>query len=118
MENKYGCIKEKEIAVLQSEVKTLFKENKILRDEIDDLSKLYELIYGLTTNVSLLTEQMSRTREDLSEFKKDTSKDLDSIKKDIKQITMQPADDFKYYKKIIIGQIITAIIMFLLGKFL
>ena len=118
MENKYGCIKEKEIAVLQSEVKTLFKENKILRNEIDDLSKVYELIYGLTTNVSLLTEQMSRTREDLSEFKKDTSKDLDSIKKDVKQITMQPADDFKHYKKMIIGQIITGIIMFLLGRFL
>ena len=31
VENKYICIKEKEIAVLQSEVKTLFKEKIIIR---------------------------------------------------------------------------------------
>ena len=40
---------------------------------------LPDLIYGMTTNISLLTDQMTRTNEDVKSIKKD----VEEIKSDL-----------------------------------
>jgi predicted nucleic acid-binding Zn-ribbon protein len=102
------CEREREIATLQSENKTLFRRVGSLEKDIKELHHVYDLIYGMTTNISLLTDQMARTNEDVK-----------AIKQDVEEIKMRPAKDYIHYKRLAIGLIITTILgAFLAGKFM
>lgn len=108
MNEEKRCFKESDIATLKTENKTLFRRVASLEGDIKDLYQVYDLIYGMTTNISLLTDQMSRTNEDVR-----------SIKKDVEEIKMRPAKDYIHYKRLTIGLIITTILgAFLAGKFM
>lgn len=108
MGDKCKCEREREIATLQSENKTLFRRMDTLEEGVKELHHVYDLIYGMTTNISLLTDQMARTNEDVK-----------SIKQDVEEIKMRPAKDYIHYKRLAIGLIITTILgAFLAGKFM
>ncbi|CAK7021976.1 hypothetical protein CIW83_06320 [Tissierella sp. P1] len=94
------CTKEGEIATLRAENKTIFKE-------IDNLKNIQNTILELSTNITRLVEQMRETKEDVKIIRDD----LDEIKK-------TPSSDLQYYKKLIIGGVITIILGFLIGKLL
>ncbi|MBU5314148.1 hypothetical protein KQI38_19185 [Tissierella carlieri] len=94
------CTKEGEIATLKVENKTIFKE-------IDNLKNIQNTILELSTNITRLVEQMRETKEDVKIIRDD----LDEIKK-------IPSSDLQYYKKLIIGGVITIMLGFLIGKLL
>ena len=103
----YKCNKEGEIATLQSEVRSIFRITEKNKSDIKELNKIYDLIKDLTISVSILAEQMKRNTEDLSEVKGD----LDDMKR-------QSQEDYKYYKRLVIGGIIMGVIGFVMGQLL
>lgn len=106
MEN-CACTKEGELATLFSENKAMAKAHDEMKAEIKGMAKIYDLIYELTTSVSVLAGEMARMNSDLSD-----------VKNDVETIKKQPVSDFNHYKKLIIGGIITAILGAVLGAFL
>lgn len=108
------CTKEGEIATLKAENKTIF-------NDIKELKKTSIVIFDLTVNMTKLTEQMEGTQKNILDLVKqtqETQKDIKTIKKEITELKLCPVEDLKYYKKIAVGVVITAILGFLLGKFL
>lgn len=110
-----------------------------IQKDVDYLNKIYELIYGLTTNVSILAEKMTRVTDDVSSIKvdieemKDTDvttnvsvlteqmgrniEDIGSIKKEVEEIKKQPLNDYIHYKRALVVFIMLAVVgAFLAGK--
>lgn len=100
-----ACMKEAELATLKVENKNIMDDIVTIKKDIADLSKVYDSIYGLTTNVSLLTEQMSRTIDDIK-----------VIKSDVEEIKSIPLKNYDSIKKTIVNLIITAIVLYLISK--
>lgn len=111
------CTKEKELATMETEIKTLFKITDKNKSDIKDLNKIYELIKDLTISVSVLAEQMKRNTDDIS-----------NIKSDVEEIKRKPSEDdhynkrqagkFEHYKTTIVVAILLAIVGFIMGKVL
>ena len=107
MENCGKCMKEGELATLKAENKSLFQAQDEMKVEIKGMAKIYDLIYELTTSVSLLAEQMTRMNSDISD-----------VKSDIVEIKAQPVNSYNHYKKLVVGGVITTIIGAILGAFI
>ena len=109
------CSKQREIGVMETEIKSLFKLVDSNKNELGELNKVYDLLYGITTNVSVLTEQMINNTNQLSKV----SKDVETIKttpSDYNYYKRQ-SEKMEHYKKIAIGVIITGMITaFMAGK--
>lgn len=102
--DNYKCTKEGEIATLKAEVKGAYKILDGVRSDLTDLKEVYNLIYGLTTNVSVLTEQMVQM-----------NKQLDNIRKVQDDIIKEPLNDYNHYRKLIVGGIITTTLGAIVG---
>lgn len=109
------CSKIKEISKMETEIVSLFKLVEVNRKELNDMNKVYDLIYGITTNVSVLAEQMTKNTEELSKV----SKDVDTIKRvpsDYNYYKRQ-AGKIEHYKRVAIGAIIISVVgAFMAGK--
>lgn len=99
------CTKEAELATLKVENKNIMNDIVTIKKDIADLSKVYDSIYELTINVSLLTEQMSRTIDDIK-----------VIKSDVGEIKSIPSKKYDNLSKTIVNLIITAIVLYLINK--
>lgn len=99
------CTKEAELATLKVENKNIMNDIVTIKKDITDLSKVYDSIYELTINVSLLTEQMSRTIDDIK-----------VIKSDVVEIKNIPSRKYDNLIKTIVNLIITAIVLYLINK--
>lgn len=99
------CTKEAELATLKVENKNIMNDIVTIKKDIADLSKVYDSIYELTINVSLLTEQMSRTIDDIK-----------VIKSDVVEIKNIPSRKYDNLSKTIVNLIITAIVLYLINK--
>lgn len=99
------CTKEAELATLKVENKNIMNDIVTIKKDITDLSKVYDSIYELTINVSLLTEQMSRTIDDIK-----------VIKSDVVEIKNIPSRKYDNLSKTIVNLIITAIVLYLINK--
>lgn len=118
------------------EIATLRAEMTEIKNDIERLDKIYDLIYGLTTNVSLLTHQMERNNQELVGIKKDVneikeiktevsllSRDIESVKGDTRIVREEmeiiknvPRRKWEWIVKTVSGIIITAIVMYLLSQ--
>ena len=118
------------------EIATLQAEMTEIKSDIERLDKIYDLIYGLTTNVSLLADQMERNNQELIGIKKDVneikeiktevsllSRDIESVKGDtrivrreMEDIKSVPTRKWEWIVKTVSGIIITAIVMYLLTQ--
>jgi hypothetical protein len=94
------CVKEKDLAEIRVRLDAAF-------ERIDELRKLHELLYELSSNVSVLVEQM-----------KDTKVDITSLKGDMEILKRKPVDDYNGYQRMIFGGIIGAIIAFMMSQIL
>ena len=99
------CMKEAELATLKVENKNIMNDIVTIKKDIADLSKVYDSIYELTINVSLLTEQMSRTIDDIK-----------VIKSDVVEIKNIPSRKYDNLINTIVNLIITAIVLYLINK--
>ena len=99
------CMKEAELATLKVENKNIMNDIVTIKKDIADLSKVYDSIYELTINVSLLTEQMSRTIDDIK-----------VIKSDVVEIKNIPSRKYDNLIKTIVNLILTAIVLYLINK--
>lgn len=90
---KNYCSHATEIAGMKEQIKTLFKIT-------DDFSEMVK-------NVTILTENMTFIKGDVQE-----------IKGKFDDLEEQKIEDFRHYKRLIIGCVVTAIIGFLVGRFL
>lgn len=92
----YNCTKEGTLARHETQINQLIKS-------VDNLDKIYDLIYGITTNVSVMTSTMVSVTED-----------IDHIKKDIKEIKSKDGQDFVHYKRAVIVFLIISILGFII----
>lgn len=108
------CSQIKEISTMETEIKTLFRITESNKKDIADMNKVYDLIYGITTNVSVLAEQMAKNTEELTKI----SNDVDTIKtipSDYNYYKRQ-AEKIEHYKRVAIGAVIVSMIgAFLVG---
>ncbi len=120
----------------ESDITTLKVEMIEVKNDIERLDRIYDLIYGLTTNVSLLTEQMERNNQDLSDIKNDVneikeiktevsvlSRDIESVKSDtqivreeVESIKHEPTKKWEWLVKTIVGILVTSITMYLISQ--
>lgn len=88
----YTCAKEGIISELKTDVKNI-------KEDVSDLNKIYELMYQMTANVSVLTEQMSSTKIDVQ-----------TIKKDVEEIKVKPLETKNSRFNMILDKVIATII--------
>jgi len=95
------CERVEEITRLKVEVATM-------HNEIEELKKVYTVIHSLATDVAVMTSEMQGMKNDIVD-----------IKANVEDIKEAPANDYTYYKRLIVGIFITAVITaFLAGKFM
>lgn len=120
-----NCSKEKDIGIIQTEIKTLFNIAESNKKSIVEMNRVYDLIYGLTTNVSILAEQMARNTDDLGHMKKDIdvikSKSERSPEERIRDSDFnhykRQSEKYEHYTKVAVGAVILALIgAFMAGK--
>ena len=92
-QEKDYCPHAVEIAEIKQQIKTLFV----------NLSDFTEL----TKSVTKLAESMNYVKNDVQD-----------IKSEMKDIKEEKIEDFRHYKRLVFGCIITAIIGFLVGRFI
>ena len=127
--DKIGCQREGEIATLKAEMIEV-------KSDINRLDRIYDLIYGLTTSVSILTDQMERNNDELVGIKNDVneikdirvevslmSKDIELVKEDtqivVKEVAIMkdaPKKKLDWVWRTIVGIVISAITTFLLAQ--
>ena len=68
----------------------------------------------------LETEQITiaKDSERMEEILIEVKKSLDALNQTVRLLQMQPVDEYKQYKTVIVTAIITAIVAFLMGKLL
>ena len=93
IEREQSCTHNTEIVAMKEQIKTLFKLT-------DDFSEMVR-------NVTILTENMAFIKGDVEE-----------IKEKFDEVKQEKIEDFRHYKRLIFGCIITAIVGFLIGRFL
>lgn len=86
------CNKEKDIGVLQSDVKTLYRK-------VDKIESAQSGINELVTSVALLAENMKGIREDVTE-----------VKQDVNILKKAPAEEAKEFRKTVRNVIVTFVI--------
>ena len=86
------CTKEREIATLQSDVKTLYHK-------VDKLEMTQGGMNELITSVAILAENMKDFKEDISD-----------IKKDVNILKKAPAEEAQEFKKTVRNVMITFIL--------
>ena len=94
------CLKEAEIADVKARLTAAF-------ERIDELRKLHEVLYEISSSIAVLVEQM-----------KDTKQDISSLKTDMDVIKRKPADDFHGYQRLLFGGVIGAIVAFIMAQIL
>lgn len=99
VEREY-CLKEAEIADVKARLTAAF-------ERIDELRKLHEVLYEISSSIAVLVEQMKDTRQDVS-----------SLKTDMEIIKRKPADDFHGYQRLLFGGVIGAIVAFIMAQIL
>lgn len=87
------------VAALEMRVENIIEELKELKDEVKDMRGLTTAIEKLTVVVGTMNEKIDATNTNVAKL--DTR--LESIER-------EPADDFRHYKRLAIGGIITGII--------
>jgi len=94
-----NCTKVAEIERLKSNQNNIMESATELRKEVADLKSIYKMIYELTSNFRILTQQMTDTREDLK-----------CIKDDVEIIKNLPNDRENHLIKIVLGTFIVLIV--------
>ena len=92
-EREQSCAHAAEIIAMKEQIKTLFR----LTDDFSEMVK----------NITILTENMTFIKGDVQE-----------IKEKFDEVKQEKIEDFKHYKRLIFGCIITAIVGFLVGRFI
>ena len=91
---------EEKVAILETNIKTLFKS-------LDDVKSEIKAIHKLATSIELLAQKMQSVDEKVGNI----DVRLDAIEK-------QPTEDVRYYKRTLISCIITGVITAVLGALL
>lgn len=65
------CSKEKEIAIIQTEIAAIKSSQAGFSAKLSTMDKLYKLIYEQSNSISLLAQQMTLTTLDVKDIKKD-----------------------------------------------
>lgn len=86
------CSKEKEIGIMQSDVKNLYHK-------VDKLENTQSGMNELITSVAILAENMKGIKEDVAD-----------VKKDVNILKRAPADEAKEFKKTVRNVIVTFIV--------
>lgn len=86
------CTKEKEIATMQNDIKTLYRKSDKHEKEQSGMSELI-------TSVAILAENMKGIKEDVAD-----------VKKDVNILKKAPADEAKEFKKTVRNVIVTFIV--------
>lgn len=94
------CSRDADIAVIKTEVNQL-------QQGFSELKEVYNLIYGLTTNVSLLTDQMVRMNDDIV-----------TVKSDVVDIKTAPVKEYTTLKIGFMSTIISIIIKLIFDNIL
>lgn len=92
-EREISCTHAAEIIAMKEQIKTLFK----LTDDFSEMVK----------NITILTENMTFIKGDVEE-----------IKEKFDEVKQEKIEDFRHYKRLVFGCIITAIVGFLVGRFI
>lgn len=95
---------ERRISNLEVEMKTCERRFSELKCEIKELGKVYEIIYTMTANMSVMSEQMIEVK-----------KSIGVIEDRLEEVRWKPLSDASYYKRLVVGGVIGAIIVFLMG---
>lgn len=91
---------EEKVAILETNIKTLFKL-------VDDVKSEIKAIHKLATSIELLAQKMQSVDEKVGNI----DVRLDAIEK-------QPTEDVRYYKRTLISCVITGVITAVLGALL
>ncbi len=92
-EREQSCAHASEIIAMKEQIKTLFR----LTDDFSEMVK----------NITILTETMTFIKGDVEE-----------IKEKFDEVKQEKIEDFRHYKRLVFGCIITAIVGFLVGRFI
>lgn len=92
-EREQSCAHAAEIIAMKEQIKTLFR----LTDDFSEMVK----------NITILTENMTFIKGDVEE-----------IKEKFDEVKQEKIEDFRHYKRLVFGCIITAIVGFLVGRFI
>ncbi len=92
-EKEKSCTHNAEIVAMKEQIKTLFRLT-------DDFSEMVR-------NITILTENMAFIKGDVEE-----------IKEKFDEVKQEKIEDFRHYKRLVFGCIITAIVGFLVGRFI
>lgn len=95
-----SMLPEEKVAILETNIKTLFKS-------LDDVKSEIKAIHKLATSIELLAQKMQSVDEKVGNI----DVRLDAIEK-------QPTEDVRYYKRTLISCIITGVITAVLGALL
>lgn len=109
------CTEIGRLSKIETEIISLFRIVQSNKQEISDMNKVYDLIYGITTNVSVLAEQMTRNTEELSKVSSDVES-MKTIPADYNYYKRE-AEKIEHYKRVAVGAIILTMIgAFMAGK--
>jgi len=95
-----SMLPEEKVAILETNIKTLFKL-------VDDVKSEIKAIHKLATSIELLAQKMQSVDEKVGNI----DVRLDAIEK-------QPTEDVRYYKRTLISCVITGVITAVLGALL
>ena len=121
----HSCLKEGMLATHDTQIKHLIKS-------VAELDRIYDLIYGLTTSISVMSNTMIGITEDVGQIKRDvieikTSdvasnvlvlteqmerniKDIADTQIDVRSIQSRDSADYIHYKRSIVVFVILAIL--------
>lgn len=92
-EREQSCTHAAEIIAMKEQIKTLFT----MTSNFNEMVK----------NITILTENMTFIKGDVEE-----------IKEKFDEVKQEKIEDFRHYKRLVFGCIITAIVGFLVGRFI
>lgn len=95
----------------QEEYTHLLTEHTEFKHSIDDLDRRIVACEDQQKNINSLTISVDRLTNSVAQLVEEQK----SIKEDIKCLKNEPADEFRYYKRLIIGCVITTVIGGLIG---
>lgn len=75
--------------------------------ELQELKKLYDIMHSMSTNLVVMTQEVAGIKTVLKK-----------VQCDVETLKDIPHEEYKYYKRLVFGFIITTILGIILGKFL